>query len=441
MKRIILFLVVLFFLGCTDDVDKSGQEGESCKADKSCDSGLICNSSNICEKESIDDKGKEGKECRDDKSCDTGLVCNISSNICEKESTDDRGKEGKECRDDKSCDTGLVCNTSNNICEKESTDDRGKEGKECRDDKSCDDGLVCNSSNICEKESIDEKGTEGNECRADKSCDQYLFCNVDNICEKEDVIDFGKEGKPCIKVGDKKCFEGLFCNEYDICEALVGDRGDEGNPCREDLTCNNGLMCALEDECMNVDDFNTAGEGQDCRDYDFCYDGFYCDTFGTCVLDCSVGNDSLCDNGEFDYSSFPGTYKILSIVETRDCGSNDYTPKNIDYTYFRLILENDYGYKRLSYHTCENSGNCSSSGMSYYKVTPDPIEYATADGDDCIYTSLTPHVRKIGNKIRLRYTFDEARVVNDSECASANVHLHYGEMECTKIRLIYGTSF
>ena len=452
MKYLILMLTIsltLVAISCSESSDTTkineniGNEGYNCKEDKTCNDKLICNRNNICEKDVSDGKvGTINNPCRTDKSCDSGLVCN-ANNICEKEGVENIGKEGFACKADKSCDSGLICNTDS-ICEKD-VDNVGKEGFACKADKSCDSGLICNTDNICEKE-VDNTGKEGFACGVERACDYDLFCNTDDICEKNDVVDFGKEGKPCIKVGDEKCLEDyLICNEYDICTRFEGEAGVEGNPCKTDGSCNEGLMCALENICLNEYDFNTGDEGQDCRvtneSMEYCYDGLSCDINGNCEMTCEPGNDSLCDNnGEFDYSLYAGKYKLIRFDETMECGSNNYIPKtNLDYEYFQLVFESDFGHKRLTYHSCENLGTCSYS-KSYYKILFEGVQYADENDDgSCTYGEIISNIRMEGNKVRIRYTFSEVTLSDSAdECSSLNVHSHWGELECVKTRIIDG---
>lgn len=461
MKYFILILsifVSILAISCSDSSnnnqtnDNLGNEGYNCKKDKSCNDKLICNRNNICEKDNYDAKaGTINNPCRSDKSCDAGLICN-TNNICEKQADEHLGEEGYACKANKVCNADLVCNLQN-ICEKQQVDEHaGEEGHICKENHACNTDLVCNLQNICEMQQVDEHlGEEGYACKADKVCNYDLFCNTDNLCEKNNTVDFGKEGKPCIKVGDKKCLtDNLFCNEYDICEKMQGTRGEEGSLCNIDGTCNAGLMCALEDICMNETDFYSGDENQSCRVTDdsmeFCYDGLSCDTFGECQLDCSIGNDSLCDdNGAFDFSPYAGTYKLIRFDETTSCGTNNYSPKdNVGYEYFQLTFENYYGFKYLGFHDCQALGTCSSSEKSYYKVVDtdgaELMEFASENTDgSCTYTAIDTHIRMLGNKLRIRYVFNEDTVTNSSEeCSSLNVHNHYGEMSCSKIRLIDG---
>jgi len=422
-----LFLfLLLFFISCSSDGSSSGKTESNLR--------------------------KEGYNCRKDKTCNEGLFCN-RNNICEVEQDENHlGEKGYPCKEDKTCNESLVCN-ENNICqEKEQENHLGEEGYECNENGSCNEGLICNSDNICEvKQNEEHLGEEGYPCKEGAVCDYDLFCNTDFICEKNDVVDFGKEGKPCIKVGDTKCLEDyLYCNERDLCVRFEGDAGEEGNPCKQDGSCNDGLMCALENICLNADDFNTGDMGQSCRvtdeTYDFCYSGLTCDNFGECILDCSVDEGNLCTSGgEFDFSPYVGRYKLIRFEETEQCLSNEYFPKeDLNYEYFELTFENYYGFKYLAFHTCENSGSCSSTEKSLYRIVDfggqTLMEFAQENEDgSCTYTSVDTYVRKFGNKIRLRYVFNEA-VLSDSndECSSMNVHNHYGEMTCAKIRIIDG---
>ncbi len=458
MRFFIFILFIFLIVSCGnsstggDTNSNLGNEGYNCKKDKTCNDNLVCNRNNICEKDNSDGKvGTINNPCRKDKTCDSGLICN-ANNICEKEQTDEHaGEEGHICKENAVCDTDLVCNLQN-ICEKQQIDEHaGEEGHICKENAVCDAGLVCNLQNICEKQQSDEHaGEEGYPCKDDKVCNYDLFCNTDNLCEKNNVADFGKEGKPCIKVGDKKCLEdNLICNEYDICERFEGQAGEEGKPCKTDGSCNAGLMCALENICMNETDFNTGDQGQDCRVTDdsmeFCYDGLSCDTFGNCQLDCSPGNDSLCtDDGAFDFSPYAGRYKLVRFDETTTCGSNDYSEKNVDYPYFELVFKNYYEFKYLEFHSFEDLGTCSSTGKSYYKIVDidgsGMMEFANENQDgSCTYTAVDTYIRMEGNKVRIRYVFNEATVRDSGdECSSLNVHNHYGEMTCAKIRIIDG---
>ena len=444
MKFFVLFLLFVFiFFSCSDNGNtndsNTGKEGYSCLPDKICNNGLFCNRNNICEKIN-DEAGNLGQICKKDGTCNEGLICNDNKCI-----EDKRGEENQLCRDDKTCNSGLIC--KNNICLKDNSEHNGEKGYSCKDDGSCNYPYVC-IDNICEENN--ETGKEGKPCRENHECDYNLFCNLNDICEKEDVIDFGKEGKPCIKVGDKKCLEDyLICNERDLCVRFEGNKGEEGKPCNEDYSCNEGLMCSVDNICLNENDFYSGDMGQDCRNNDevtdFCYSGLTCNNFGQCELDCSIEEGNLCSpSGNFDFSPYVGFYKLVGFYETDECFTNDYLSYDKDYGYFELVLENYFDFKYLGFHTCENIGNCSDYEKSYYKIVDYDgsglMEYVTENEDgSCTYTAIDTFIRMSGNKVRLRYVFNSVTLDNSSdECSSMNVSNHYGEMSCSKIRIIDG---
>jgi hypothetical protein len=149
----------------------------------------------------------------------------------------------------------------------------------------------------------------------------------------------------------------------------------------------------------------------------------------------------------FDFSSnYASKYKIVKFDETTECGSNNYVPKtDVGYEYFELTYENFYGeFEYLAFHDCSSAFNCSSSEKSDYRIVEFDgqmlMEHAYKNDDgSCTYRSIDSKIRLNGDKVRLRYTFDEVTVQNyTDECSDSNVSNHYGEMECAKIRIIDG---
>ena len=84
---LITFSLVSLFPCCGngDNGTQEGCDGCPCYPNGTCDSGLVCNVSNICEEDTTQ-QGCKGCPCYPNETCDAGLVCN-ASNICEEETS------------------------------------------------------------------------------------------------------------------------------------------------------------------------------------------------------------------------------------------------------------------------------------------------------------------------------------------------------------------
>ena len=271
--------------------------------------------------------------------------------------------------------------------------------------------------------------------------------DLNDSVQNEDVkIDKTNNNKDIFEAkADTNVDTGQDVSGYDIGH----EAGKEGGPCRDDGSCDKGLMCALEGVCLNAKDFNSGDMGQKCRTLsdgsEFCYPGLTCNNFGECELDCSPKNNSLCtQDGNFDLSPYVGRYKLTRFEVTTKCDSVDYHPEDPGFKYFELTMSEYYGFKYLSFHTCESAGKCSDTEKIYYKIVDvngrSMMEYATEHPDgSCTYTQIDTYIRKYKNKIRIRYVFNQATLQNSSdECSSSNVDNHLGDMSCSKIRIIDG---
>jgi hypothetical protein len=89
MHRIVILLVAgaLALAGCPKE---EGCEGCPCYGNGTCDDGLVCNASNVCEDQG---EGCEGCPCYGNGTCNDGLVCN-ASDICEPGGTDGGATDG-----------------------------------------------------------------------------------------------------------------------------------------------------------------------------------------------------------------------------------------------------------------------------------------------------------------------------------------------------------
>jgi hypothetical protein len=202
------------------------ENGEFCKENKECESGL-CNDS-ICDRLPI----KSGDICGFGYSCGPGLGCGID-NICRP-----IAKKGDKCQMRTTglnlCEKGLLC--YNGIC-----DFPKNRNEECSDDKRCSPEYHCSKSKLQNYDICQPKLKKRMPCREDNDCKQGFYCHTKNMkCAR-----LKRKGFPC-REGD--CKVGLACIPAKrilkfFIKNVCGKIPSEGEPCTD--RCQSGLYCGV----------------------------------------------------------------------------------------------------------------------------------------------------------------------------------------------------
>ena len=260
----------------------------------------------------------DGNDCTDDW-CDGELGCQTSSN----EAPCD---DGQVCTVDDTCSDGACAGVTDD-CD----DDNPCTTNYCDPTKGCQDvaivGLACDDGDAC---------TYGSACDGQGECTggESVVCEDANDCTDDSCED----GVGCVHdFNDTDCDDGDACTTWDAC--LFGQctggpavNCDDQNPCTqdscdwdtgcvyaaEDVACNDGDACTVDDWCSagecagaanDCDDGNdcTSNEcdsvlgcqavalnGAACNDGSVCTDGDTCSKEGECIggdgIDCEDGN-------------------------------------------------------------------------------------------------------------------------------------------------------
>lgn len=92
---------------------EAGSNGGACYGNGTCDEGLSCSDSKVCEAPEVVD-GHEGGVCYGNGTCNDDLVCGASK-LCEKKQAI-QGREGGLCYGNGTCNEGLSCSSDGSRC-------------------------------------------------------------------------------------------------------------------------------------------------------------------------------------------------------------------------------------------------------------------------------------------------------------------------------------
>ena len=267
-------------------------DGDLCDAAGECEAGeaLECVATLACQKAWCNDKAKEGEDpcvegwkeedvgCDDDDSCTEedrcvlvdggpkldceGVAISCSDNkVCTADLCDP--KVG--CLFDPVPKEGALCGTLSGEC------------GSCADGVCATDVAVCDDGNECTAESCGASGPCEYELLSGGPCDDDDLCTAGDHCQEgqcvADLLD-------CDDAND--CTED-FCSEGECTHFPVGD----------DLPCDDGLLCSIEDYC-SAGQCLPGGYNPDC--VTACGDG-KCelpDTALLCPVDCGACGDGIC---------------------------------------------------------------------------------------------------------------------------------------------------
>ena len=129
---------------------------------------------------------------------------------------------------------------------------------------------------------------EGDPCRVFE-CGDGMVCYYSGECPGTCRKAPFQEGEECRE--DEECADGLYCDiDTNLCTAKKQDT----QPCLEDRECLNGV-------CINGECRGRGAEGEQCDDDDHCESGLYCDyNSGTCkpfAKENESCNEAICDRG------------------------------------------------------------------------------------------------------------------------------------------------
>ncbi|MFQ5514510.1 MAG: hypothetical protein ACE5FG_08715, partial [Myxococcota bacterium] len=243
----------------------------------SCDDGLFCNGTEICDPVLDCQPGTapaldDGVACTTD-GCDEVLdqvVHTANPSICD---------DTLFCNGVEVCDLVLDCQPGSApvvddgvACTIDSCDEIGGQIVHTPTDAICDDGLFCNGAEFCDLAFDCQAGTP-------PVVDDGVLCTIDSCDEIGDVI---------VHIADDSlCDDGLFCNGAESCDAVLD--------CQAGLapTVDDGVLCTA-DGCDEVNDVVVhVPDSSICDDALFCNGTEFCDP----TLDCQAGAAPQVDDG------------------------------------------------------------------------------------------------------------------------------------------------
>lgn len=251
---------------CSEVVTPARGNGETCLADRDCQSDTVCvesSSSGFCS--ATCQTPTTGTRCGrnfDLERCTTsGLYCNSTDSQCASTKS-----QGATCSEDSTCEGTLVCleRDGSETCEMPL-----EQGDECERDGQCGSGLSCRP-NPSSPSTCQPLGTAGD------ACDTITDCKadrVDNIGPGED----GPDSDDYFCVFETAQLEKGTCRQY--------HSQSTGDDCETSRVCQPGLAC-IEGTCKSAA-IKTMGEK--CGgDAELCESGL------VCRPDSTAGNTSTC---------------------------------------------------------------------------------------------------------------------------------------------------
>ncbi len=217
----------------------AGGEGQICRADLGCNSGLVCELG-VCST-----NGNAGRKCRISGLCNTPhLQCDEKGICVAGGDVKTRCHEGIGAAAYGACNEGLVCEEK--VCVHV-----GGPHEPCRvRHRHFDEPPVgeCDGDNVCVaskdgRARCEKGGEKGETCaKGDKCNDSHrpsLRCDVNRRCTEH----VGERDKPCF-LGNM-CFRDLACDPHGICkhEGRRDERCKAGRTCDPGLHCENDLTC------------------------------------------------------------------------------------------------------------------------------------------------------------------------------------------------------
>jgi hypothetical protein len=306
--------------------------GHPCEGNQACCAGLICIASGPGAAVRCTPCGKEDQHCCANDACNDGFVC-AADDTCVA-----CGGEGEPCCAAEACDGGFDCDGQSGECVA-----CGDAGERCCADDGCDHGLVCQADGTCACDRASCGGCrtcENGRCVVDAS----FVCTPSDQCHEAGVCDpqTGECTNPRKEDG-ASCDDGDPCTQHDSCQNGVCTGGEEKDCSSEDDACNDGVCqdngtcgkrpkddgtscnadntdCTSGDSCQNG--VCTPGAGVDCRAEDDQCNRGVCQSDGTCVKE-PRQDGTVCSDG--DPCTQPDTCQNGSCVAgpALVCGASD----------------------------------------------------------------------------------------------------------------------
>lgn len=329
---------------CTSDACTLGLcENTPLEDGTSCDDGLYCTVSDMCQSASCTGTPKDCSGASD--ACHEGS-CDEDTDSCQSLQKPDGTMcdDGLWCTIDDTCVSGncageiRTCSNLSDACHEGSCelDQDQCVAHEKPDNTQCDDGLWCTEDDRC----------QGGSCTgAAKSCNDSDDCTIDNCDEDNDrclnvLNPNGSEGNPgqapCANNLDDDC-DGLTDLQDPDCSNCGMDADcDDSNPCTSDScimglchndsaamdgsNCDDGYWCTVADRCENG---VCSGNLRDCDEYDE-----ECG-YGVCDLDVDscvaqpLADGTDCDAGSWCSVDNTCTSGVCGGGVERDCSDSD----------------------------------------------------------------------------------------------------------------------
>ena len=319
-------------VACTaDSCDEAADACAHAPADATCDDGLWCNGSEVCDPETGCQAGA-APDCDDEVGC-TIDACDEEADACTHQTDAAACDDGFWCNGAEGCDavqgcqpgTAPDCNDGVG-CTQDSCDEQADACVNAPDNAACDDGLWCNGPEVCDPEA-------GCQRQAAPDCDDGIACTIDTCDEERDM---------CLQTpDDAACSDGNDCT-VDTCLPDSGCQhvaGNQGQVCDQGGctgTCSDGLCvpcaCADDGDCDDgfacTTDICDAGVCVYQTDDAACDDGQWCNGAERCVVDqgCQPGTAPDCDDGVgcTDDSCDEDADHCSNVVDHANCDDGDW---------------------------------------------------------------------------------------------------------------------
>ncbi len=293
--------------GCDEGADTTDDLGDITHVPDhlSCQDGLFCNGSELCDPLAAGADPASGCAAGDPPDPSDGIDC--TDDTCDEgvDLTDDAGTS-VNAPNDAFCDNALFCDGAETCdpsggasdpltgcvagvafdpddgidCTVDACDEDAGAATHTPNDAPCQDGLFCNGAEVCDPLASGADPATGCVAGAPVETDDAADCTIDGCDEGDDLTD--DLGTVTHDPQHEDCQDGLFCNGAEICDpaaaanttgcaAGVAPDPDDGVACTDD-SCDEGL-----DPADNVGAIVNAPNAVTCQDGLFCNGAETCD--------------------------------------------------------------------------------------------------------------------------------------------------------------------
>ena len=305
--------------------DHPCNRNEDCVDNSHCD--MVAGQRNTCRKDNSQKDRPDGEYCKNDDECTSGLCAH---NICTPKIEPCTGLTCNQslvpyehpCNRDQDCVDGAHCDKvagQRNTCRKNDDVKDRPNNEYCKKDEQCQsnwcEGWLCRKLGIpCTKKDNCPWAEHG--CKESKNCDNNGYCDIaagkTNKCRKNENEKDRVKGEFCTK--DEQCAEGL-CAHYECidpiepCTSLTCNQTlvPFDHPCNRDADCKGASHCdkvaGQRNTCRKDTSQKDRPDGEYCKNDDECTSGLCAHNLCTpripaCTsLTCDDKNQELADFG------------------------------------------------------------------------------------------------------------------------------------------------